>query len=380
MDEVRRVLQSARQARTEHLMKGFGAQETEDDLEKARNVGEMHSNGKWVWTEYKPGKFDWRTAKAGDKAAAGLNKPKSPKEAKMKSLAEAYCKRFDLKLEEMMPAGFLARQATDSKNAEGKSRKKYSYAGFLVDTASGDVSQATPSERTLGQLKKKLKAADDKVKAKIDAAKGDGKKKDVTDLKAGDFATVVKTGETVKVTSINGTKVIVETEGRGSRNILISGLEHDPKATKVKGATKDAVNSKSDDTLEGIMSLYHANNSTIKDTVKNVLKSMQREPEIYDFLKELNDTTSARILVTPSMRGRGLDVEQVHRSYYGSQGDKRAEKAFAKYDEIFAKYDIKTRINYSISAESSATPAAKKLYLSMKEIKDLTSKYRERTV
>ena len=180
MDEVRRVLQSARQARTEHLMKGFGAQETEDDLEKARNVGEMHSNGKWVWTEYKPGKFDWRTAKAGDKAAAGLNKPKSPKEAKMKSLAEAYCKRFDLKLEEMMPAGFLARQATDSKNAEGKSRKKYSYAGFLVDTASGDVSQATPSERTLGQLKKKLKAADDKVKAKlrsmIDRTTGDGKK------------------------------------------------------------------------------------------------------------------------------------------------------------------------------------------------------------
>lgn len=35
-----------------------------DILEKAKhNVGDVHPNGKWVWTEYKPGKFDWRPAK-----------------------------------------------------------------------------------------------------------------------------------------------------------------------------------------------------------------------------------------------------------------------------------------------------------------------------
>lgn len=33
----------------------------EDELEKAHQVGDIHPNGKWVWTEYKPGKFDWRT-------------------------------------------------------------------------------------------------------------------------------------------------------------------------------------------------------------------------------------------------------------------------------------------------------------------------------
>lgn len=27
----------------------------------ARKVGDLHPNGKWVWTEYAPGKFDWRT-------------------------------------------------------------------------------------------------------------------------------------------------------------------------------------------------------------------------------------------------------------------------------------------------------------------------------
>lgn len=35
----------------------------EGDIEKARQVGEVHSNGKWVWTEYAPGKFDWRIIK-----------------------------------------------------------------------------------------------------------------------------------------------------------------------------------------------------------------------------------------------------------------------------------------------------------------------------
>lgn len=35
-----------------------------DDFEKAHhNVGDRHPNGKWVWTEYKPGKFDWRGVK-----------------------------------------------------------------------------------------------------------------------------------------------------------------------------------------------------------------------------------------------------------------------------------------------------------------------------
>lgn len=27
----------------------------------ARKVGDLHPNGKWVWTEYQEGKFDWRT-------------------------------------------------------------------------------------------------------------------------------------------------------------------------------------------------------------------------------------------------------------------------------------------------------------------------------
>ena len=42
----------------------------EQIIEKAvkRQVGDVHSNGKWVWTEYKPGKFDWRPIKSGSSA------------------------------------------------------------------------------------------------------------------------------------------------------------------------------------------------------------------------------------------------------------------------------------------------------------------------
>ena len=47
----------------------------EDIIEKAvqRKVGDMHPNGKWVWTEYKPGKFDWRPPKknASDGTGSG---------------------------------------------------------------------------------------------------------------------------------------------------------------------------------------------------------------------------------------------------------------------------------------------------------------------
>lgn len=38
-------------------------EETAEEVIKARNAGDIHPNGKWVWTEYKPGHFDWRPLK-----------------------------------------------------------------------------------------------------------------------------------------------------------------------------------------------------------------------------------------------------------------------------------------------------------------------------
>lgn len=39
------------------------AETSDEEVMKARQVGDMHPNGKWVWTEYKPGRFDWRPLK-----------------------------------------------------------------------------------------------------------------------------------------------------------------------------------------------------------------------------------------------------------------------------------------------------------------------------
>lgn len=58
----------------------FAAKET-------KKVGDLHKNGKWVWTEYAPGKFDWRTRpelkqRPGAKAKAGEESTKKGKSAK----------------------------------------------------------------------------------------------------------------------------------------------------------------------------------------------------------------------------------------------------------------------------------------------------------
>lgn len=48
----------------------------ETSAKTIRKVGDIHSNGKWIWTEYKPGKFDWRVIKKNDKQAFRASKPK----------------------------------------------------------------------------------------------------------------------------------------------------------------------------------------------------------------------------------------------------------------------------------------------------------------
>ena len=56
-------------------------------FEKAHKVGEIHPNGKWVWTEFQTGKFDWRTIKKNAhnkielwKSRTEFSKCKTPKE------------------------------------------------------------------------------------------------------------------------------------------------------------------------------------------------------------------------------------------------------------------------------------------------------------
>jgi len=43
----------------------------DDEFNKAHQVGDIHPNGKWVWTEIKPGKFDWRVIKKSKGSTSG---------------------------------------------------------------------------------------------------------------------------------------------------------------------------------------------------------------------------------------------------------------------------------------------------------------------
>jgi hypothetical protein len=57
-------IQNHQNARKLQILKGFS--EVQDILEKSktRPAGEVHANGKWVWTQLPNGKFDWRNIKA----------------------------------------------------------------------------------------------------------------------------------------------------------------------------------------------------------------------------------------------------------------------------------------------------------------------------
>lgn len=42
---------------------GYDPNGEDDNVEKAHQVGDIHPNGKWVWTQLPSGKYDWRTIK-----------------------------------------------------------------------------------------------------------------------------------------------------------------------------------------------------------------------------------------------------------------------------------------------------------------------------
>lgn len=57
-------LNAHRQAVQENIEKAFEVGFTgNEDLEKAHQVGDIHPNGKWVWTQLPSGKYDWRVIK-----------------------------------------------------------------------------------------------------------------------------------------------------------------------------------------------------------------------------------------------------------------------------------------------------------------------------
>src|SRR5574344_274956 len=73
-------IQKHRQAVRENIEKSLQIGYTEgEDFEKAHNVGDIHPNGKWVWTQLPSGKFDWRVRKQGGSSAPAASSGSSQK-------------------------------------------------------------------------------------------------------------------------------------------------------------------------------------------------------------------------------------------------------------------------------------------------------------
>lgn len=111
---------------------------------KTLKVGDRHKNGKWLWTEYEPGKFDWRTdpaikaKNAAERAAksaasksttdAGKAKPKAQKKAKAGSKTKKAAepkKAPAITIEEMLSRQAPSGLSKAQKNVLGLLKKGY---------------------------------------------------------------------------------------------------------------------------------------------------------------------------------------------------------------------------------------------------------------
>lgn len=87
-------LNAHRAAVAENIQKGMEIGFTGGELEKAHKVGDIHPNGKWVWTQLPSGKYDWRVIKktgAGSGAGSSSTAQKTAKkEAELKEFINIF--------------------------------------------------------------------------------------------------------------------------------------------------------------------------------------------------------------------------------------------------------------------------------------------------
>ena len=76
-------LNQHRAAVAENIQKATEIGFTGNELEKAHKVGDVHPNGKWVWTQLPSGRYDWRVIKR----TSGGSAPAAPATAQKKPIS-----------------------------------------------------------------------------------------------------------------------------------------------------------------------------------------------------------------------------------------------------------------------------------------------------
>lgn len=150
------------------------AETSDEEVMKAHQVGDMHPNGKWVWTEYRPGHFDWRPLKGRggvDRTPQGGSDDKTKPETKQETgnnddfetFAKQYEKEFRKKYPNSMSKNSEIREdalrewnkkhSPSDKKEEGKKKKTPTLDDHAKKTPTKTLENAAKSPKAPGSIK-----------------------------------------------------------------------------------------------------------------------------------------------------------------------------------------------------------------------------------
>lgn len=178
-------IQKHRQAVAENIEKSFQIGFTEsEDLQKAHNVGDIHPNGKWVWTQLPSGKYDWRVIKKTTQGA-GNAAPTTAKDSFSEKKNKENSEKSNV---EKLPNGMEIRYKDIIEKVNGNVRglhlKKKYYAELYQDGKRIDWQYAEPEAKS--DFDNKIKEWRDKASQKnsaVDAKVKPSSKKNPSELK-----------------------------------------------------------------------------------------------------------------------------------------------------------------------------------------------------
>ena len=406
MNDIQKAILEARSKQRELITKGFEPQD-DSTIEKAKwNPGDIHPNGKWVFTEYKPGKFDWRNRKGGSAGSSDESKTSETVTNKEDNLSKflSLAKKSVIDNKDNSPWEIPS-------NDINEGIKRFAKQQNLTDSeVSGLISRGvikTGFEKKKNMGFTSIKFDSKKLQAELNSSGAQSKPANV--LTKGSYVTyeVANIPHMGRVVSVDkdGKYANVRTTTGDLKSVSISklksadGLEKGWIERKMKerkyadGKTYNAefedsestsdskaeeqkkIEDKKGEKLNSLMEKYDGLPEKIKDNYKKVLSSIQEEgSKFYNFIKDLNDTSSGKLFIRPSDTRNSLEIMEVSSSFYsrqdGDAGDRKVESAFSNFDKVLKKHGVKTSVEY----ETAAGSYGGKGYISLDELKKLTSK------
>lgn len=131
-----------------------------DLFEKAHQVGDIHPNGKWVWTEIHPGKFDWRVIggrRNKKSAAAGGSSNDSKAKTQLSGSKPSASKKTATAASTKATAKPSSKVRGITKNADGSLTMKSPDIDSTADV-SKLLDEANCSKNARGEYKVKVKS------------------------------------------------------------------------------------------------------------------------------------------------------------------------------------------------------------------------------